>query len=90
MILDPNLLSEDGTVALSGLALSDNAQYLAYGLSESGSDWQTWHIRDLSTGEDLSEQLQWIKFSGAAWTADHQGFFYGRYDEPDENKALFI
>ncbi|BDM78733.1 prolyl endopeptidase [Acaryochloris marina MBIC10699] len=88
MILDPNLLSEDGTVALSGLALSDNAQYLAYGLSESGSDWQTWHIRDLSTGEDLSEQLQWIKFSGAAWTADHQGFFYGRYDEPDENNKL--
>ena len=88
MILDPNLLSEDGTVALSGLALSDNAQYLAYGLSESGSDWQTWHIRDLSTGEDLSEQLHWIKFSGAAWTADHQGFFYGRYDEPDENNKL--
>lgn len=88
MILDPNLLSEDGTVALSGLALSDNAQYLAYGLSESGSDWQTWHIRDLSTGEDLSEQLQWIKFSGAAWTPDHQGFFYGRYDEPDENNKL--
>lgn len=88
MILDPNLLSEDGTVALSGLALSDNAQYLAYGLSDSGSDWQTWHIRDLSTGEDFSEQLQWIKFSRAAWTPDHQGFFYGRYDEPDENNKL--
>jgi prolyl oligopeptidase len=84
VLLDPNTLSDDGTVALSGLSISEDGNYLAYGLSSSGSDWQDWKVRNISTGEDLPDRLQWIKFSGAAWTHDNQGFFYSRYDEPNE------
>ncbi|WP_414412316.1 prolyl oligopeptidase family serine peptidase [Synechococcus sp. O70.1] len=82
VLLDPNTLSEDGTVALSGIAISRDGRYLAYGLSRSGSDWQEWKVRDIATGEDLPDHLRWIKFSGASWTPDGQGFFYSRYDEP--------
>jgi prolyl oligopeptidase len=88
VLLDPNTLSEDGTVALSGLSISDDGQYLAYGLSTSGSDWQEWYVREIETGQDLSDRLQWIKFSGASWTTDSQGFFYSRYDEPNESRKL--
>jgi prolyl oligopeptidase len=88
VLLDPNQLSEDGTVALSGISISENGQLLAYGLSSSGSDWQEWKVRDIATGEDLQDHLQWIKFSSASWTHDHQGFFYSRYDEPNEKTKL--
>ncbi|MHC5774915.1 prolyl oligopeptidase family serine peptidase [Nostoc sp.] len=88
VLLDPNKLSEDGTVALSGLSISENGKLLAYGLSASGSDWQEWKVRDIETGEDLQDHLKWIKFSGASWTHDHQGFFYSRYDEPNEKTQL--
>ena len=88
VLLDPNQLSEDGTVALSGIAISENGQLLAYGLSSSGSDWQEWKVRDIATGEDIQDHLQWIKFSSASWTHDHQGFFYSRYDEPNEKTKL--
>ncbi|MEH2280530.1 MAG: prolyl oligopeptidase family serine peptidase [Nostoc sp.] len=88
VLLDPNKLSEDGTVALSGLSISENGKLLAYGLSSSGSDWQEWKVRDVETGEDLQDHLKWIKFSGASWTHDHQGFFYSRYDEPNEKTQL--
>ncbi len=83
-VLDPNKLSADGTVALSGYELSDNGKLLAYGLSSAGSDWQVWKVRNVETAEDLKDQIDWVKFSGASWTADNQGFFYSRYDEPDE------
>jgi prolyl oligopeptidase len=88
VLLDPNKLSEDGTVALSGIAISENGKLLAYGLSTSGSDWQEWKVRDIATGEDLKDHLQWVKFSGASWTHDHQGFFYSRYDEQNEKTKL--
>jgi prolyl oligopeptidase len=88
LLLDPNTLAADGTVALSGMAISDNGNLLAYGLSTSGSDWQTWRVRDITTGQDLDDQIDWVKFSGAAWTNDSQGFFYSRYDEPDELAKL--
>jgi len=88
VLLDPNTLSEDGTVALSGLAISEDANLMAYGLSTSGSDWQEWKVRDVETGEDLPDHLKWIKFSGADWTRDGKGFFYSRYDEPNEATKL--
>jgi prolyl oligopeptidase len=84
ILLDPNTLSADGTIALSGLSISEDARLMAYGLSTAGSDWQQWKVRDVATGEDLTDDLQWIKFSGATWTHDNQGFFYARYDEPNE------
>src|SRR2546430_876477 len=86
-LLDPNLLSEDGTVAISTLAVSDDGRLLAYGTSASGSDWEEFRVRDVATARDLSDHLKWIKFSGASWTKDAAGFFYSRYPEPT-NKAL--
>lgn len=83
ILLDPNTLSEDGTVALSGAAVSRDGKYLAYGLSEAGSDWQTWHVRHVDDGIDLEDRVAWVKFSGASWDKDTQGFFYSRYDAPD-------
>ena len=82
MVLDPNALSPDGTVALSGLEVSPDGKLLAYSLSASGSDWQEWKVRDVETSKDLSDDLKWVKFSGVSWTRDGKGFFYNRYDEP--------
>jgi len=87
-LLDPNTLAKDGTIALGGLAVSDNAKLMAYGLAASGSDWQTWKVRDVDTGKDLSDELKWVKFSGASWRKDGSGFFYSRYDAPDEKDQL--
>jgi len=85
MVLDPNTLSADGTVALSGLQVSPDGKFIAYSLSASGSDWQEWKVRDVETAKDLSDHLKWVKFSGASWTRDGKGFFYSRYDEPKGN-----
>src|SRR6266704_2796986 len=86
-LLDPNILSEDGTVALSTLAVSENGRLLAYGTAASGSDWEEFRVRDVVTARDLPDHLKWIKFSGASWTKDGAGFFYSRYPEPTD-KAL--
>ncbi len=88
VLLDPNLLSADGTVALSGLALSEDARYLAYGTSASGSDWVEARVREVSTARDLPDRIQWIKFSGLAWTHDGAGFFYSRYPAPEGGNPL--
>ncbi|HEV2852810.1 MAG TPA: prolyl oligopeptidase family serine peptidase [Thermoanaerobaculia bacterium] len=88
VVLDPNTLSADGTVALSGVSASENGRLLAYGLSSGGSDWQEWKVREVETGRDLTDHLRWIKFSSAAWTHDDKGFFYSRYDEPKEGRPL--
>jgi prolyl oligopeptidase len=82
LLLDPNKLSEDGTVSLAGTAVSEDGKYLAYGLAASGSDWVEWKVREIATGQDQSDHLRWVKFSGASWTKDNQGFFYSRYDAP--------
>lgn len=79
VVIDPNKLSEDGTVALTNRALSKDGRLLAYGLSSSGSDWQEIHIRDVDSGEDYDEVLKWCKFSGIAWKHDNSGFFYNRF-----------
>jgi prolyl oligopeptidase len=82
VLLDPNTLAKDGTVALAGLQPSFDGKLLAYGLANAGSDWNEWHVRDVATGQDRPDVLKWIKFSGAAWTKDNKGFYYGRFDEP--------
>ena len=82
LLLDPNTLSTDGTVALSAVSVSNDGKLTAYSLSASGSDWQEWKVRDVGTGKDLSDDLKWVKFSDASWTTDNKGFFYSRYDEP--------
>lgn len=88
VLIDPNKLSADGTVSLSGASVSDDGKYYAYGVAKSGSDWVEWHVRDVATGEDLKDHLKWIKFSGASWTNDGRGFFYSRYDEPPPGEAF--
>ena len=88
VLLDPNTLSEDGTVALAGLSISDDGKLMAYGLSTAGSDWVEYRVRDIETGEDQEDIIKWIKFSSASWTKDNQGFFYSRYDEPNEQTKL--
>ena len=88
LLLDPNTLSADGIVALTGHAISDDGKLLAYGTSASGSDWMEWRVRDVDTGKDLSDDLKWVKFSGASWTKDGKGFFYSRYDEPKAGAPL--
>lgn len=88
VVIDPNTLSPDGTVALSVVEVSPGGRMLVYGTSASGSDWQEFRVRDLERGEDRSDHLEWIKFSSAAWTRDEQGFFYSRYPEPAPGDAL--
>ncbi|MEO6392199.1 MAG: prolyl oligopeptidase family serine peptidase [Pyrinomonadaceae bacterium] len=88
VLLDPNTLSADGTIALAGSALSWDGKMMAYGLSASGSDWEEWKVRDVTTGKDTTDHLKWVKFSGASWSHDNKGFYYSRYDEPNEKTAL--
>jgi len=88
VLLDPNKLSEDGTVAMSGRAITDDGKLMAYALSTKGSDWKEWYVRDVETGKDLGDHLKWVKFSGASWTKDNKGFYYSRYDEPAEGTEL--
>lgn len=87
LLLDPNTLSSDGTVALTGAAITDDGKLMAYGTAASGSDWQEWHVRDVDTGKDLPDLIKWVKFSAASWSKDGKGFFYSRYDEPKKDTA---
>src|SRR5205814_9284080 len=71
------------TIALSGYSINDDGKLMAYGLSAAGSDWQEWKVREIESGLDLSDQIKWVKSSGASWTKDGHGFYYSRYDEPN-------
>ncbi|MGH9488711.1 MAG: prolyl oligopeptidase family serine peptidase [Terriglobales bacterium] len=82
MLLDPNQLSPDGSVALAGWTPSPSGRYLAYALSQGGSDWETIHVLDVRTGKALPDLVRWVKFSGMAWTHDGKGFFYSRFPQP--------
>ncbi len=88
VLLDPNQLSADGTVAVSGQNVSRDGKWLAWSSSESGSDWQTWHVRDVGTGQDLPDVIHWAKFTDAAWARDGGGFYYGRFAEPKPGEAM--
>jgi prolyl oligopeptidase len=87
VLLDPNPLSVDGTVALAATAVSDDGALLAYALSAAGSDWHTWHVRRVADGEDLPDTVEWCKFASAAWLPDASGFVYGRFPEPAPGAA---
>ena len=86
VVIDPNKLSNDGTVALSGIYFSNDNKYLGYSISKSGSDWREFYVKDLSTGKDLKDHLKWIKFSGMSWSGD--GFYYNTFPKPEEGKEL--
>jgi prolyl oligopeptidase len=88
LLLDPNVLSPDGSVSLAELSPSPDARLVAYTLSEGGADWQTVRVREVSTGADLSDEVRWMRFSWLSWTKDSRGFFYSRYPEPPANNVL--
>src|SRR5467141_2473798 len=87
-LLDPNVLAKDGTIALGGVDVTDDAKLMAYGLATAGSDWQQWKVREVETSKDRPDLLDWIKFSNTSWKKDGSGFFYSRYDKPDEKNKL--
>ncbi len=82
VMLDPNGLSDDGTTAVASLAVSHDGKYLAYALSDAGSDWKRWKVREIATGKDRDDLIEWSKFTGVSWTPDNKGFYYGAYDPP--------
>jgi prolyl oligopeptidase len=85
VFMDPNSWSKDGTVALSGTQFSEDGRYVAYGVQEAGSDWRKWKVRDIASGKDLNDELNWVKFNSPDWTKDGKGFFYARYPEPSDD-----
>lgn len=80
LLIDPNTLSADGTTSYGGGAASNDGKYFQYAINKAGSDWTEFFVKDITTGEQLKDHLEWIKFSGAAWRG--AGFYYGRYDAP--------
>jgi prolyl oligopeptidase len=86
VLLDPNTLAADGTVALAGFSFTHDGRLMAYATQSSGADWQTWHVKDVATGRDLPDVIQWSKFSGASWRAAG-GFYYNAYDPPKTGNA---
>src|SRR5688572_15386346 len=88
VLLDMNSSGGDGTIALTMFEPSPNGNYLAYGVSSGGSDWQEFRVRDVRTARDMSDTLKWVKFSSVAWTLDNKGFFYSRYDQPTDANAM--
>jgi prolyl oligopeptidase len=88
VLLDPNALSPDGTIAVSTVAVSEDARHLAYATSVSGSDWNDILVRDIATGSDLGDHIRWVKFSEISWSHDQAGFFYSRYPAPENDNPL--
>jgi prolyl oligopeptidase len=88
VLFDPNTLSKDGTIALGGYDLTEDASLAAYSLSDAGSDWVTIRVRDVATGKDLPDVIRWVKFSGPSWSKDGKGFYYSRYAEPEKGSEL--
>ncbi len=88
LLLDPNALSKDGTVALANFTPSEDGKLLGYSISRGGSDWNEILVRDVATGKDTGDHLKWVKFSGISWAKDGSGFYYSRYDAPAEGAAL--
>lgn len=83
VLLDPNKLSQDGTVSLTGVEVSDDGHFLVYMVAQSGSDWNEIFVKDIETGKELKDHIKWVKFSELAWYQD--GFFYSAYSEPNAN-----
>jgi prolyl oligopeptidase len=86
--LDPNLLSPDGSIALSGFSPSPDGRYLVYGISQGGADWRTLLAREFSSGKQLGDTVRWLKGGSMSWTKDGNGFFYSRFPEPEPGKQL--
>jgi prolyl oligopeptidase len=86
VFLDPNKFSADGTSVLSAFALSKDGKYVAYGISQGGSDWVTLSVMEVGSRNKLTDEIKWMKASGVAWQGD--GFYYSRYPEPEQGREL--
>lgn len=86
ILIDPNSFSEDGTSSLATVSISEDGKLVAYAISQGGSDWRDIYVKNVETGDDLSDHVKWVKFSGISW--DKEGFFYSRYDKPAEGEEL--
>jgi len=84
VLIDPNKFSADGTVSLSNLSISPNGKFVAYSVSDGGSDWKTWKVLDVDSNQTLEDTIEWTKFSSGSWEADSSGFYYQKYPEPKE------
>jgi prolyl oligopeptidase len=87
VLIDPNTFSEDATIALAEYSVSRDGRWIAYGLSDGGSDWKTWKVRNVETGEDAGDFLDFIKFTDASWAYDSEGFYYSRYPQGADGKG---
>ena len=85
VLLDPNNFSDDGTISLGGTSISNDASLLAYSISDGGSDWRTWKVLNINSGEILVDEISWAKFSNASWENDDSGFYYQKYEEPKDD-----
>ena len=90
VLLDPNTYRKDGTTALDGESVSWNGKLFGYAVAQAGSDWAEWRVRDVATGKDLSDLIQWTKGSIISWAEDDRGFYYSRYAEPPAAKMLTV
>jgi prolyl oligopeptidase len=88
VLLDPNTLSKDGTTSMTEFEPSEDGKLIVYGLSKAGSDWEEYRVRDVATGTDRDDKIEWVKFSGASWAKDGSGFYYSRYDAPKSADVL--
>lgn len=88
VLLDPNTLSSDGTVSLASFDVDQDGTKVVYGVSDGGSDWRAFYVRDVETGKDLPDKVEWAKFTGASWSRNGKGFFYSRFDEPEKGAEL--
>ena len=87
VLLDPNNFSKDGTISLGDVSVSPDGKKIAYSISDGGSDWRTWKVMDIETKEHLMDKIEWSKFSYATWESDSSGFYYQKYEKPDEALA---
>lgn len=85
VLLDPNKFSTDGTISLSDISVSPNGDYLAYSVSDGGSDWRIWKVLNIETKQETDDLIEWSKFSYAVWESDSSGFYYQKYDQPEES-----
>jgi len=85
VLFNPNDWSKDGTVALGGMSFSEDGRFVAYAVQDAGSDWRTWKVRDIETGKDLADRLEYLKFTNAAWDPQSRGFFYAKYPDPNSS-----
>ncbi len=88
VLINPNEWADDGTVALGSLSFSGDGRLLAYSVQEAGSDWQTWKVMNIATGEQLPDEIKWVKFGSVSWSHDNAGFYYAAYDAPEDDQQF--